>query len=148
MGRFSNLVIRGRRCTGFGFSELDRNPRRHNHRLDRRREALLDWLEQTRLAPAYAVKAVRAEALPGELDSVANQVRSPWEWFRCFLQRRTGRLLVLETLEELEPLNRLPERDETFGRITLRQGAGAAHSELEVMRRWRSPKALLLSGKR
>ena len=36
-------------------------------------EGLLDWLEQARLVPADALETVRAHALPGELDAVADQ---------------------------------------------------------------------------
>jgi predicted RNA-binding Zn ribbon-like protein len=107
-------------------------------------EGLLDWLQQARLAPVDALKAMRAKALPGELDSAADQARNLREWFRGFVQRRKGRPLALATLEELEPLNRLLERDETFGRITLQHETGRPTLELEVMRRWRSPEALLL----
>jgi predicted RNA-binding Zn ribbon-like protein len=107
-------------------------------------EGLLDWLEEARLAPADALKAMRAEALPGELDSVADQARNLREWFRGLVRRRMGRPLALETLKELEPLNRLLERDEIFRRIALQHGVEPPALELEVMRRWRSPEALLL----
>jgi putative stress-induced transcription regulator len=39
-------------------------------------EGLLNWLEQARLVPADALKNIRAQALPGELDKVADQARS------------------------------------------------------------------------
>jgi predicted RNA-binding Zn ribbon-like protein len=43
-------------------------------------------------------------------------------------------------LVELDPLNRLLERDEGFGRITLDHGA----LRLGAQRRWRTPDSLLL----
>jgi predicted RNA-binding Zn ribbon-like protein len=107
-------------------------------------EGLLSWLEQARLAPADVLETVRAQALPGELDAVADQARSLREWFRGFVQTRMGRPLEMDDLGELEPLNRLLERDEAFNRIVLPQGPGPAAPELQVMRRWRSPEALLL----
>ena len=62
---------------------------------------------------------MRARALPGELDEVADQARSLREWFRGFVGRHKGRPLTAEALAELAPLNHLLARDETFGRIIL-----------------------------
>jgi predicted RNA-binding Zn ribbon-like protein len=111
-------------------------------------EGLLSWIAQAELAPAEALEALRARALPGELDTVAAQARGLREWFRGFVHKHKGRPLALEDLGELEPLNRLLERDEAFSRIVLRpetgSGTGPASLELQVMRRWRSPEALLL----
>src|SRR5215475_4498339 len=39
-------------------------------------EGLLNWLDQARLVPGDALAALRAQALPGELDHVADQARS------------------------------------------------------------------------
>lgn len=107
-------------------------------------EGLLSWLEQAQLMPADALKTIRAQALPGELDKVADQARNLREWFRGFVQRHKGRALALESLSELKPLNRLLERDETFSRIVIQHEANPAPLALQVMRRWRSPEALLL----
>jgi predicted RNA-binding Zn ribbon-like protein len=107
-------------------------------------EGLLNWLEQARLVPPDAVKTIRTQALPGELDKVADQARSLREWFRSFVRKYKGRPLALEDLSELQPLNRLLERDEKFSRIVLQHEADAAPLALQVMRRWRSPEALLL----
>lgn len=103
-------------------------------------EGLLGWLEQARLVPADVLQNVRTHALPGELDKVADQARNLREWFRGFVQRHKGKPLALETFGELEPLNRLLERDEAFSRIALDRGVLALRSD----RRWRSPEALLL----
>ena len=55
-------------------------------------EGLLSWLEQARLAPADALTNIRTQALPGELDKVADQARSLREWFRGFVRTaREGR---------------------------------------------------------
>jgi predicted RNA-binding Zn ribbon-like protein len=107
-------------------------------------DGLLDWLAQARLVPVKALKALRAQALPEELDSVAAQARSLREWFRTFIRRHAGRPLTAEDLDELKPLNRLLERDEGFGRIVAHDDGNAIGLELRMMRRWRSPESLLL----
>ena len=83
-------------------------------------DGLLDWLAQGQLAPAETLEALRARAMPGEFDNVAAQARSLREWFRGFVRQRKGRPLNSADLSELEPLNRLLERDEGFGRIVVR----------------------------
>lgn len=107
-------------------------------------EGLLSWLEQARLVPAYALRSIRTQASPGELDGVAQQARQLREWFRGFVLRHKGRRLALEKLSELEPLNHLLQHDERFSRIVLRHDARPASVELQEMRSWRSPEALLL----
>ena len=86
---------------------------------------------------------MRARALPGELDKVADQARSLREWFRGFVRRHRGRPLTTEALAELEPLNRLLERDEAFSQI-VSQSTRHGPFELQAVRRWRNPDALLL----
>lgn len=105
-------------------------------------EGLLHWLAQAELAPADALKTIRAQALPGELDKVAAQARDLREWFRGFVRKHKGRSLILENLGELEPLNRLLERDEMFSRIVPQPEKKSL--ALQKARRWRSPEALLL----
>jgi len=107
-------------------------------------EGLLAWLTQAQLVPADMLDALRRQALPGELDKIADQARDLREWFRGFVRAHKGRALAPAALEELEPLNRLLERDETFGRVAAQDGAGAAPFVLRTMRRWKSPEALLL----
>jgi predicted RNA-binding Zn ribbon-like protein len=107
-------------------------------------EGLLDWLEQARLVPVEALEALRAQAMPGELDSVAAQARSLREWFRTFVRRHEGGPLTAKSLDELGPLNRLLDRDEGFGQIVTDRDRNASGLQLRVMRRWRSPESLLL----
>ena len=83
-------------------------------------EGYLSWLEQAQLVPGDVLRDMRARALPGELDKIADQARSLREWFRGFVRQHKGRPLTAEALAELEPLNRLLERDETFSRIAPR----------------------------
>jgi predicted RNA-binding Zn ribbon-like protein len=106
-------------------------------------EGLLGWLAQARLVPDDVLRDMRARALPGELDAVADQARSLREWFRGFVRAHRGRPLTAEALAGLGPLNRLLERDETFSRIVPRP-TGEPALELQAVRRWRSPEALLL----
>jgi len=106
-------------------------------------EGLLDWLEQARLVPGGVLADVRARALPGELDKVADQARSLREWFRGFVRARKGRPLTAKSLAELEPLNRLLERDESFKRVVPGPKGGNEPLQLQTIRRWRTPEALL-----
>lgn len=105
---------------------------------------LLSWLDQARLVPGDVLQGLRAKALLGELDKVADQARQLREWFRGFVYRHKGRRLALADLSELEPLNRLLARDERFSQIVLRYDIRPARLELQDMRPWRSPEALLL----
>ena len=84
--------------------------------------------------------------MPGELDKVADQACALREWFRGFVRKHMGRSLAPKALHELGPLNRLLERDEGFGQISRHSdGDGDGDRfELRMMRRWRSPEALLL----
>jgi len=104
-------------------------------------EGLLSWLDQAGLAPPDVLESLRVSALPGELDTVADQARRLREWFRGFVRQHQGRPLAVEALAELEPLNRLLERDEAFRRIT---GDRERPFQLRMVRRWRTPEALLL----
>ena len=106
-------------------------------------EGLLAWLEQAGLVPADALARLRAQSMPGELDNVAAQARSLREWFRGFVREHKGHPLTPADLGELEPLNRLLERDERFWRIEPRHNEAVGGLELRAMRRWRSPDALL-----
>ena len=107
-------------------------------------EGLLNWLQQARFVPAEAVRDIRAQALPDELDKVAGQARSLREWFRNFVRQHMGRPLETEALAQLEPLNRLLARDESFSRITPQSGGGNRPFQLQAVRGWRTPEALLL----
>lgn len=106
-------------------------------------DGLLSWLEQARLVPAETLAALKAQALPGELDGVAAQARHLREWFREFVRKRKGRPLEADDLKQLERINRLLERDENFHRVAKAPGT-AGGLELQTLRRWRSPDSLLL----
>ena len=106
-------------------------------------EGLLQWLEQAQLVPADALKSIRAQALPGELDKVADQARHLREWFRGFVRKHKGRPLTAKSLAELEPLNRLLEREESFNRIVAAPKGEKAPLQFQKARRWRTPDALL-----
>ena len=106
-------------------------------------EGYLRWLDQAGLAPAGILHDMRTRARLGELDRVAQQARDLREWFRDFVRRHKGRALTKSALTELEPLNRLLERDQTFSRIVF-QPAGESSFALQPIRRWPDPQSLLL----
>ncbi|MDE1996568.1 MAG: CGNR zinc finger domain-containing protein [Rhizobiaceae bacterium] len=107
-------------------------------------EGLLAWLAQADLVPAETLDALRKQAMPGELDSVAAQARSLREWFRGFVRERKGKPLAAKDIAALEPLNRLLERDEKFGRLVSRADGATSGLTFETPRRWRSPESVLL----
>ena len=107
-------------------------------------DGFLAWLEQAGLVPATVLATMRRQAMPGEFDNVAAQARSLREWFRGFVRARKGRPLAAKDLAELEPLNRLLERDEGYSRIEADDGEGTSGLALRATRRWRSPESLLL----
>jgi predicted RNA-binding Zn ribbon-like protein len=107
-------------------------------------DGLLRWLAQAKLVPADALDELKAQAMPGELDKVADQARALREWFRGFVRKHMGQPLTPKALAELAPLNRLLERDEAFSRISRLRLNDGDRLELRVMRRWRSPESLLL----
>jgi predicted RNA-binding Zn ribbon-like protein len=107
-------------------------------------DGLLAWLTQAQLVPTEALEAIRAQAMPGELDNVAAQARALREWFRDIVQKHKGQPLKPEDLRELAPLNRLLERDERYAEVVAHDQDGAASFELQSARRWRSPESLLL----
>ncbi|WP_407176187.1 CGNR zinc finger domain-containing protein [Bradyrhizobium sp. STM 3562] len=107
-------------------------------------DGFLDWLAQAGLVPADELDALKARAMPGELDQVADQARDLREWFRGFVRKHMSRPLTAKAARELEPLNRLLERDEAFSQVVPRRADGGDRLHLQHMRRWRSPESLLL----
>ena len=107
-------------------------------------DGLLRWLAQAELVPADALNELKARAMPGELDKVADQARALREWFRRFVHKHMGRPLAPKALQELGPLNKLLQRDETFRQISRYRKRDGDRFELRAMRRWRSSESLLL----
>ena len=107
-------------------------------------DGFLEWLAQAKLVPADALDVLKARAMPGELDKVADQARALREWFRGFVRKHAGRPLAPKVLHELSPLNRLLDRDEAFSQISRHRHNDGDGLELRMMRRWRSPESLLL----
>ena len=112
-------------------------------------EDLMAWLEQADLVPREAAATIRANCFPGELDAVAAQARALREWFRAFIFTHSGHSLGPDALEELEPLNRILERDDAYGAIVARRVERPDQStnsllEWRTLRRWRTPDSLLL----
>ena len=109
-------------------------------------EDFVAWLKAAGLVPAEVLQGFKVAALAGELDAVAAQARSLREWFRGFVARHKGKPLKANALAELEPLNRILERDETFGQIGAQKDAASGGSGLVLLdkRRWRSPESLIM----
>lgn len=106
-------------------------------------EGLLGWLRQAQLASAAVLRQMRLQSSSGELDKVAAQARNLREWFRGFVQTHRGRALTGDDLKKLERLNRLLERDQSYSQLALATSKEGKVFELQVMRKWRSPEALL-----
>jgi predicted RNA-binding Zn ribbon-like protein len=102
---------------------------------------LLDWLEQARLVPVDVLNEFRISAVPGELDGIASQARSLREWFRDFVNQNKGRKLNANSVNALEPINRLLARDEAYNQVVFENGSNPSYRK---SRRWRSPESLLM----
>jgi predicted RNA-binding Zn ribbon-like protein len=107
-------------------------------------DGLVKWLAQAELVPADALNALNERAMPGEVDRAAGEARALREWFRGFVRRHMGLPLTPEAIDELRPLNKLLEGDETFSQISGYRHRDGDGLELRMMRRWRSPESLLL----
>jgi predicted RNA-binding Zn ribbon-like protein len=105
-------------------------------------EGLLDWLRQARLVPDEAIASIRAHAIPGEIDRLADQARTLREWFRGFVREHKGRPLQAKDLAGLDPLNQLLSRDEGYSEIVAHESD--APLRLIRSRRWSSLESLLL----
>ena len=106
-------------------------------------EGFLSWLRQAQLVLPAVLRQVRSQASPGELNKAAEQARNLREWFRGFVQTHRGRPLTRDDLKKLERLNRLLERDESYSQIAPATSKEGKAFELQAMRKWRSPEALL-----
>ena len=62
-------------------------------------DGLLAWLEQARLVPAKVLRALKGQAMPGELDGVAARARD-LRMVRGFVKARSGRTLGAHDLRE------------------------------------------------
>jgi predicted RNA-binding Zn ribbon-like protein len=106
-------------------------------------EGLVNWVHQAELVDDAHLKILRGYEATGELDRVAKEARQLREWFRAFVTKHRGRALTPHALKQLEPLNRLLERDASFGQIE--PATDPAHAfELRTSRRWSSAETLLL----
>jgi predicted RNA-binding Zn ribbon-like protein len=105
---------------------------------------LLAWIQEAGLVPAEELAALKEQALPGELDNVAAQARGLREWFRTYVQAHMGRKLSAADVTDLEPLNKLLERNEGYSRVVAGAAGEAGALERLALRRWRTPESLLL----
>jgi predicted RNA-binding Zn ribbon-like protein len=113
---------------------------------------LLAWLEEADAVPADVLARFRKRTGVRALDAAAAQARELREWFRIFVHNHAGKPLDPSALRELAPLNELLERDEVYRQIEIappRRGGGNDGDDQralrwKAMRRWHSPKGLLL----
>src|SRR5580698_3672500 len=77
-------------------------------------DGFLRWLAQAKLVPEDALDELKARAMPGELDKIADQARALRDWFRGFVLYFMIRPPPRTTLFPYTTLNRLLERDEAF----------------------------------
>ena len=75
-------------------------------------DGLLSWLEQAQLVPADALKTHSGAGAPRRARQGRGSGEELREWFRGFVRKHKGRPLTAKDLAQLEPLNRLLERDE------------------------------------
>jgi len=104
---------------------------------------LLDWLERAELVPPEVAKRFCDGAPTAALNEVAEQARALREWFRKFIAAHAGRRIGPAALVDLDKINRLLARDETYGRIEARGGLSAS-LQMHRHRRWHRPEDLLL----
>jgi predicted RNA-binding Zn ribbon-like protein len=105
---------------------------------------LLAWLEQAAMVPPSALAALRTRYGPADFDAVAAEARALREWFRRFVQKKKGYALAAKDLRELEPLNRLLERDEQYEELVAGGAGGESSFELRTNRRWNTAESLLM----
>ena len=111
----------------------------------------IDWLEKAGAVDAAVAGPFRYENdTLHTLDAVAEQARSLREWLRSFVDRHAGTALDSDVIEELEPLNSLLARDDTFHEIEAAEvrasdgvGGGVHPLRWVQLRRWTTPERLL-----
>jgi predicted RNA-binding Zn ribbon-like protein len=113
---------------------------------------LVAWLEAAHAVPADVLAQFRKRTGLRAVDAVAFQARELREWFRIFVRSHAGKRITPSALRELAPLNQLLERDEAYRQIEIAPPSHGGENDgdeqqvlrWKAMRRWRSPKALLL----
>ena len=109
---------------------------------------LLVWLEQAGLVPTEVSMRFREETSPEALDDVAAQACELREWFRAFVAAHAGRRLGPAALADVDKINRLLARDETYRQIEPQgmnsRGTRSSSFQWRRHRRWRTPEDLLL----
>jgi predicted RNA-binding Zn ribbon-like protein len=103
---------------------------------------LLSWLAQAKLVPEEVLDQMRARNSPADLNKVAEEARQLREWFRGFVREHQGRPITGSQLGQLDRLNRLLRRDESFSEIVLATDADTPF-EVRATRRWSSSETLL-----
>jgi predicted RNA-binding Zn ribbon-like protein len=112
---------------------------------------LVDWLESARAIGPEVASQFRADGDTFRaLDAVAEQARSLRQWLQGFIERHEGTPLSVQAIEELQPLNRLLVRDETYRLVEAAAEDGSDDDEgnsralrWRQKRRWTTPERLL-----
>ena len=113
---------------------------------------LVDWLERAHAIPPDVASLFRAQRdVLHALDAVAEQARGLREWFRGFVDSHSGTRLSAAVIEELQPLNQLLARDETYRLVEAGACTGSSDDvdhpyalRWRQERRWTTPERLLL----
>jgi predicted RNA-binding Zn ribbon-like protein len=111
---------------------------------------LVAWLEAANAVPPEVLAQFRKRTGSRGLDAVAVQAREMREWFRMFVRSHAGKRIAPAALRELAPINQLLEQDEGYRQIEAAPPGGENDGGVQrvlrwsAMRRWHSPKALLL----
>lgn len=107
-------------------------------------KGLLAWLALVKLIEFADVDRIRREMSVAELDVVAAEARELREWFRDVLLEGKGRAGAVDAVEVYGRLNTLLKADDTFNTIVAGDDDRGPPLRLRPMRRFRSPRSLLL----
>jgi len=109
--------------------------------------SFLDWLKHAELAPSQVLLQFQEQTPQEKLDKIAEQARELREWFRNFVSAYAGQPLDEKVLNELEPINRLLEKDNEYRQIELSLRDGDPDRPVlrwQQNRRWVATEMLLL----
>jgi predicted RNA-binding Zn ribbon-like protein len=102
-------------------------------------EGFLRWLREAELAPPAVLDNMARTVSRRTLDQLAGDARDLREWFRGFVHAHKGSDVALRSSKDLEPLNNILARDESFVRVAVEDGQPIWIED----RHWRAPDNLL-----
>jgi len=111
-------------------------------------QGLVDWLEKAEMISVEVALYFRKEVSTERLDEVAAKARDLRQWFRKFITAHAGGPLEASANIDLNRINLILKRDESYRQIELRelQALGSPKYKLQwqLERRWRTEEDLLL----